>query len=150
MALRCRYGFLLIFKQVLVLFDATFAVRQHVHGWLPDVCARAANTVICDVFMHFCQDNLCSCVFWRLAFAKTHLPNFRTFTVFVGRVLGMVATGWTLVTDFLVPHPCAVCCTKRRKRCKYQCFGYACNMNDVLNPPTPPTPAPPPAPKPQP
>ena len=106
------------------------------------LCACAANTVICDVFMHFCQDSLCSCAFWRLAFPKTHLPNFRTLTVFVGRVLGMVAKGWTLVTDFLLPHPCAVCCTKRRKRCKYQCFGHACNMNDALIPPTPPTPPP--------
>ena len=31
---------------------------------------------------------------------------------------------WTLLTAFLVPHPCAVCCTTRRKRGKWQCFGH--------------------------
>ena len=33
---------------------------------------------------------------------------------------------------------CAVCRTKKRKRCKYQCFGHGRNMNDVLLPPTKP------------
>ena len=46
---------------------------------------------------------------------------------------------WTLVTSFLVPHPCAVCCTKSRKCCNYQCFVHGRNMNDVLIP-TPPHP----------
>ena len=31
---------------------------------------------------------------------------------------------WTLVTAFLVPHPCAVCCAKTKIHCKYQCFGH--------------------------
>ena len=54
---------------------------------------------------------------------------------------------WTLVTDVLVPHPCAVCCTKKRKRCKYQCFGHG-RMNDVLIRPQTPAPRPPPPPPP--
>ena len=51
------------------------------------------------------------------------------------------------MTDFLVPHPCAVCCTKRRKRCKYQCFVHGRNMNDVLIPTHPPPPTHSPHPK---
>ena len=35
-------------------------------------------------------------------------------------------------------HILVLCCTKRRKRCEYQCFGHGRNMNDVLIPPAPP------------
>ena len=84
------------------------------------------------------------------------------------RVWAWSPKAWTLVTAFLVPHPCAICCTKTQNTVNTsvlgmvakdmeacdnvscstsfaQCFGHGRNMNDDLIPtphPHPPTPPP--------
>ena len=45
---------------------------------------------------------------------------------------------WTLVTDLIVPHPCAVCWTGEGA-VNTSVFGHGHNMNDVLLPPPPPS-----------
>ena len=62
----------------------------------------------------------------------------RTFTVFVGRVLGMVAKGWTLVTDFFFHILVQYVVQRGEKAVNTSVLGMHAKRNDVLIPTPPP------------
>ena len=113
LALRCRCGFLLIVKQVLVLFDATFAVRQHLH-----VCVAPRQTLLFAMFS-------CAAVLFGGLHFRKRICQISGSHGFCGTCFGHGRDRLDACDRFSCST--SLCSTLYEE-------AKTCNMNDVLNP----------------